>query len=354
MSIREFYESIKKPNKRDELNQLYQKPRPETKGEMPVSQVFEKDIYYQADCLYMPEDKKFKYMLVCVDMYDSSVDAEPLKELNPESIIKAFKEIFKRKYLNYPIFITFDKGNEFKGELIKKYFKSNGVNIKYALTGRSRQLANVERMNQKISTILFKRMASQELTTGEPSTEWVDDLPDLIKLLNDPQNHKPPLEKENNDLPIVNSYTGKLLKIGQTVRIQLDYPINNTNHARLHGDFRSTDIRWSTKTYKIKEVLIKPGQPPMYLIDNDDDVARTRNQLLPISKNIIEPDAKFNRGNSDYRIITKIIDRKIENRKTYYLCKEKGHLNPDWYASKDLDRTNDLKEMKRKYNEDHP
>ena len=30
---------------------------------MPISQVFEKNIYYQADLLYMPEDKKYKYIL---------------------------------------------------------------------------------------------------------------------------------------------------------------------------------------------------------------------------------------------------------------------------------------------------
>jgi hypothetical protein len=47
-------------------------------------------------------------MLVCVDMYDGTVDAEPIKQVNPENILKAFKEIFKRKYLNYPVFITFD------------------------------------------------------------------------------------------------------------------------------------------------------------------------------------------------------------------------------------------------------
>jgi hypothetical protein len=29
----------------------------------------------------MPEDKGFKYMLVCVDLYDGTVDAEPIKEV---------------------------------------------------------------------------------------------------------------------------------------------------------------------------------------------------------------------------------------------------------------------------------
>jgi hypothetical protein len=71
MSIRDFYNDIKQNAKANtELNQLYKKPIPETGKYMPVSQVFNPDTYYQADVLYMPEDKGFKYILVCVDMYD--------------------------------------------------------------------------------------------------------------------------------------------------------------------------------------------------------------------------------------------------------------------------------------------
>ena len=117
-------------------------------------------------------------------MYDGTMDAEPLKLRDNKNIIKAFKEIFKRKYLDYSLIITLDQGSEFKGDT-KSYFESNKTNVKYALTGRHRQLANVERANQKIQSILFKRMASQELLTGEPSIEWVEDLPELIKIFNE-------------------------------------------------------------------------------------------------------------------------------------------------------------------------
>jgi len=236
MSIKDFYNSIKKNSKENsELNQLYKKPIPETGIYMPTAQVFTKNIYHQGDVLYMPEDKGFKYILVCVDMFDGSLDAEPIKAVNDTNVINAFKEIFKRRYLKFPKFITFDKGNEFKGNKITEYFKNNGTNIKYALTGRSRQLANVERANQKIASILFKRMTSQELLTGETSKQWVDDLKPLIKILNEPKNKKIPLKKEINDEPIVDEYTGKLLKIGQKVRLLLDYSINTTNNARVNG-----------------------------------------------------------------------------------------------------------------------
>jgi len=354
MSIRNFYNDIKQNAKANtELNQLYKKPIPETGKYMPTSQVFEKDVYYQADVLYMPEDKGLKYMLVCVDMADGTVDAEPIKEVNPDNVLRAFKAIFRRNYLNYPQFITFDKGHEFQGDAIIKYFKSNGTNVKYALTGRSRQLANVERANQKIATVLFKRMVSQELITGEPDKQWVDDLKGLIEVLN--EHKKKPLAHEINPLPIVDEYSGNLMKIGQNVRLLLDYPINTTNNARLNGKFRSSDIRWSPKTYIIDEVLLKPGFPPMYLTSNHDDVARTKNQLALVRRNEKEPDAQYIRGTPEHYIVSEILDKRVNGRKTEYLIRWKGY-KPDeatWEPASTLDRTETLRKLKKKYNNDH-
>lgn len=354
MSIRDFFNDIKKNAKANtELNQLYKKPIPETGKYMPISQVFTKDTYYQADVLYMPEDNGFKYMLVCVDMADGTLDAEPIKEVNSTHILKAFKAIFKRRYLNYPTFITFDKGNEFKGDDIVNYLKSNGTNVKYALTGRSRQLANVERANQKIASVLFKRMTSQELITGETDKHWVSDLPELIQVLN--EHKKKPLLHEINPFPIVDEYSGNLLKMGQNVRLLLDYPINTTNNARLNGKFRSSDIRWSPKTYKVNEVLLKPGFVPMYLTSANDNVARTKNQLSKVRRNEAEPDARYIRGTPEHYKVAEILEKRQNGRKTEYLIRWKGYKAEDatWEPTSILDRTEALKKLKRKFNEEN-
>ena len=351
MSIKEFIKSLEKNKNSSELQTLYKKPKPETNGQMPISQVFQKNIYYQADLLYMPEDQYYKYILVCVDMYDGTMDAEPLKLRDNKNVIKAFKEMFKRKYLDYPLVITLDQGSEFKGDT-KSYFESNKTNVKYALTGRHRQLANVERANQKIQSILFKRMASQELLTGEPSVEWIDDLPELIKIFN--ENKKKTLTKEISEDPIADNYSGNLLTIGQNVRIQLDYPINTTDNKRLGGTFRTSDIRWSPKSYRVTEVSSKPGYPPLYLTDKNDNVARTKNQIQPISENLIEPDAKFIRGTPTNYIVSKILDKRRNGNSTEYLLKWKGYPieQATWEPVSTLNRTKDLKELKRIFDKD--
>jgi len=303
--------------------------------------------------LYLPEDKGFKYLLVIVDLYDNSVDAEPVKDILSKNndVLQAFKKIYSRKFLETPLILTLDKGAEFTQKPVVDYLDNLGINVKYSLTGRSRQLAYVERMNQRIGTILMKRMASQELITGQVSKEWVEDLKPLIQLLN--ERKKKPLTKEISPDPITNDYTENLFKIGTKVRLLLDKPIDTVKGNRLIGDFRSGDIRWTMDVYKITEILLKPGFPPMYLTSAKDNVARTKNQLQKVSKKDEEPDARFIRGNPDTLIISKILDKKVENRKTYYLIKWKGETEAQatWEPSSILDRTEDLRKMRKKFND---
>jgi hypothetical protein len=57
MSIEEFYKEVKKNAKENsELNQLYKKPKAETKIYMPKFNVYNPDVLQQADILYMPKD----------------------------------------------------------------------------------------------------------------------------------------------------------------------------------------------------------------------------------------------------------------------------------------------------------
>ena len=351
MSIREFYNDITSKSKNvrnNELNSLYKKPMHESHEDTPITQVFTPNTYFEADLLFMPEDSKFRYILVVVDCHDRKIDAEPLKNKDNSIIIDAFKKIFKRKILQPPENIMFDSGSEFKGT-VKPYLESIGVNVLYALVGRHRRLAMVERANQKIGTILFKRMTSEELLTGQTVKQWVDDLRLLVTVLN--EHRPPPTMKEISIDPIASKYSGNMLDIGDKVRYQLDYPINTTDNKRLSGKFRSTDIRWSPKIYKITQALLKPGFPPMYLIDKDN-VARTKQQLSVITGNQKPPNIKYVRTDSEYHIIDSIVDKKRgDNNKDLYKVHWKGKSiqNDSWIAGTELNRTKELRQMKRDF-----
>jgi chromobox protein 3 len=93
----------------------------------------------------------------------------------------------------------------------------------------------------------------------------------------------------------------------------------------------------------------------MYFTNSNDNVARTKNQLQKVSKDEVEPDVKFIRGNPENYLISKILDKKYINGKVFYLSKWKGFKDNEatWEPSKTFDRTKDLKEMRNKFNYQH-
>jgi hypothetical protein len=72
------------------------------------------------------------------------------------------------------------------------------------------------------------------------------------------------------------------LAIGTHVRLLLDHPKDVYNQKRLGGKFRSSDIHWTEKIYKIKEVLLRPGFPPMYTVDDGTTVQHTLQRLQEV------------------------------------------------------------------------
>jgi len=88
-----------------------------------------------------------------------------------------------------------------------------------------------------------------------------------------------PVNTQISDDVLVSSKNKDIIPEGTRVRVQLDYPIDVATGKRIDSKFRSSDIRWSKDIHKVKEILLKPGYPPLYLLDNNDHVARTKQQL---------------------------------------------------------------------------
>lgn len=82
------------------VTNLTQVPRKDTKENATKFNVSVKNAVHQADLLFLPEDKGYRYALVVVDVATRSMDAEPLKSKKPEEVLKAFRTIYKRKYLS--------------------------------------------------------------------------------------------------------------------------------------------------------------------------------------------------------------------------------------------------------------
>jgi hypothetical protein len=331
--VEEYYNSfgLNRPKRKKNDNdiqiieQLYKTPTTDKGVNMPHYQVFNKDDVHQADLLFMPNDDGYKYILVVVDVYSRLCDAYPLKTKDAIEVLKGFKDIYKRKVLSLPKRLEVDSGSEFKS-VVAKYFKDNNVFVRIAEVGRHRQQAVVESKNKVIAKGLFHRMASQELLTGQVSREWVQDLPQLIKILNNKANKTKPRvsDADVNGSPTCKGNPCQLIPIGTKVRVILDIPRDITG-TRLQGTFRATDQRWENVSRKVEHIYLKPNMPPLYLVSGKPNVKYTKNQLQVIKDNEHYPPSTVIRGNPSTYVIEKILQKKKIKGKYYYEIKWRGY-----------------------------
>jgi len=299
---------------------------------VPTTDVFEDNVTHQADLLKLPEDKGHEYCLVVVDLHSRYIGAVPLKNRESKTVFNALMKIYKdyKTYLKLPNTIECDQGAEFKGdfkaELIKK-----GVRVVYKMTGRHRSQAMVETYNGILAKYLIKRQLATEINMEgeELNGDWVDDLPNLVKVINEIRKAKgPPVNKErlkashNGETPIGEGSALNLLPLGSTVRRALDEP-RDIQGSKLHGTFRKGDIRWSTQVYEIVQYSLRPNQPPMYLLDGIKNASFTKNQLQIVKNNEQKPPEEM----INKYIVEKIVSKKkdTKGKKWLYEIKWKGY-----------------------------
>jgi hypothetical protein len=333
--------------KQEEHANLYVKPKKEKKSERPRVIVWIANAVQQADLLSMPIDESktrgyasprgkaelrrepYKYILTVVDVSTRTVDTEPLESKEADEVLKAFKAIYKRGRLKPPsVRLEVDNGGEFKS-VVKDYFVNEiGVHIRYGKPGRHKQQCYAECANGLIGEALHQRMSAQEMLTGEPSREWIDDLPIITKALNRRWKRKPPPRPEG--LPKFTKKSGDLLLEGTRVRVALDEP-RGVPGEKLPGKFRASDIRWDPKIHIIKKAILSPEQPPTYLVDGPHGklkvsrCAYTRKNLQVVPDNERPPPDSVIRGQPKRYVPEKILKTRTRKGRKEYLVKWKRY-----------------------------
>jgi hypothetical protein len=268
-----------------EINVLFKQPLSNEDNEGSYKSPKPNSIH-QIDTLFLPTDTKTKdkYLLVCTDVYNRMTDAEPMKNKDAETVKNSLLKIYKRGFLKIPLEIVCDDGKEFKGNFLK-YFKSQKVYVKSLPPGK--HLGIVDRRIQIIGNAIMKGQAQEELKTNKTYTDWTHNINIIIDLLNKySQSLKiPVLEPFNEDGHIddVNLNKSKsVVQVGTRVHKILYYPIDNTAGKRLHGKFRTGDIRYEKKISIITGIIMRPDSPIYYVLDNDDKNPLNRNEFIII------------------------------------------------------------------------
>ena len=84
---------------KQELENLFKRPKKDSKINEPHFQLIKHNYIDQADILFLPNDNGYKYLLVVVDIGSRLTDVEPLKEKSASEVKKAFEKIYERDKL---------------------------------------------------------------------------------------------------------------------------------------------------------------------------------------------------------------------------------------------------------------
>ena len=149
--------------------------------------------------------------------------------------------------------------------------------------------------------------------TGQPSTEWVDDFYDIVNAVDTKWARNPP--EIPVGLPKITK-NEQLLSEGTKVRVKLEDPISVLGQ-KLHGKFRTGDIKWDPRIRIIKKLILSPDQPPTYLLDGPHGrlkvsrCAYTKKQLQVVGNNERPPPDTVVRGNPRYYIPERILNQRV-------------------------------------------
>ncbi|GET60269.1 DDE-type integrase/transposase/recombinase [Rhizophagus irregularis DAOM 181602=DAOM 197198] len=289
--------------KGEEHYNLYKKPLKEKSTERPKVIVWKPNAIHQADLAEMPVDPKgFHYFLVVVEVAGKRVDAEPLKDKTANRVLNGFVKIYRRNRIKPPTHrLETDSGSEFTND----------------------QQSYAERAIQAIQEPLLKRMVAQELKTGVTSVEWSEDFHNIVSKVNELWQRNPP------DIPTGSPKVSKktdLLSEGARVRVKLDEPISVLGN-KLHGKFRTGDIRWNPNIRVIKKMILSPEQPPTYLLNGPHGrlgvsrCAYTRKELQVVPINEKPPPDSVIRGQPERFVPEQILRHRIRKGQDQYLVK---------------------------------
>jgi transposase InsO family protein len=244
-----------------------------------------KNAVHQADTLSLPNDKGFIYALVVIDIATKKVDFTFMRNKDANTVKNAFIKIYtKNNILKFPTRIETDPGTEFKNETVQQFFKDKSIKMRFGKTGRHRQQGMVERANQTIGSMILLDQLKREIQTKKVKRTWIH----LRKQILDEVNNKAKPTKEKYISPTCEGSSCEILQQGTKVLAPLDEP-RDIEGKKLHGRFRSADQRYNIHIRSVKEVILKPNSPPLYLLDGQfgdlkiEPVAYTKNQLLVLS-----------------------------------------------------------------------
>lgn len=277
------------------------------------------DLNFMADLLMLPTSKEgYRYLLVVVDLATDEFEIEPIKNKEPDTVLKAMKNMFKREHIKEPYYsIRTDGGTEFKG-VFKKYLFDKSILHRVAEPYRHKQLSNVESLNRQLGRIFNLYMNKKEKETGDTYREWTDIIDMVRTELNTvrKKRERNPFREHHQPIDTKLLLKEPKFKVNDLVYRKSEVPLNALGKKQPTDKFRAGDYRYDLQARKITKVLYYPKNI-RYLLTGLDHVSYTEDELLPAK----EKEEQYE--------VEKIVSSIKRKGKVYYEIKWKKYTSSD-------------------------
>jgi transposase InsO family protein len=275
-----------------------------------------------------------KYLMCVIDVLSKHSWVELVKNKRPETIIKAFENIFKDIHKRKPEKLQTDKGTEFKNKTFQAFMKKH--DIKYFVSqNEETKCSVVERFHRTLKDKIYR------FFTANGTKRYIDDLQKIVASYNSTKHsstkYRPVDVNASNEKDVFkNLYKGESslrsliikrlkegkLKTGETVRL--------SKHADKFK--RGFTPNWTEEVFNIDKVITRTVTPVYELKDKKGEAIVGRSYPKELQK-ITEP--------THYRI-EKILRKRKRGKNIELLVKWLGYPDSfnEWISSKEVKAIN--------------
>ena len=222
---------------------------------------------YDADLMSMEstasENDGYKYVLVVLDVFSRYAWMLGMRTKSNEECIKAFQTIFKNA--PFPKRMRTDRGTEFTGTPVRKFFEKNNVHLFF--TNNETKANYAERLIKTVKKKIFRYFSA------EKTRRWIDVLQEMVSSYNrtyhDSIRMAPKEVNKKNEkslwwelylsynIPSRKGLPRFKFRVGDVVRTS----VLKSKFEREYGE------RWTTELFRIRRRFYRQAQP-LYEIED--------------------------------------------------------------------------------------
>lgn len=268
------------------------------------------DDQFQADLVEMiplaKENKNYKYILTCIDVFSKYAWAIPLKSKSSGDVENGFKIIFKERI---PEKIQTDNGKEFYNSKVQRLFDYHGID--HFSTNSSLKATIVERFNRTLKEKMWKYF------TEVGNKKYIDILDKLLINYNNSFHRSikmTPNEAsriENKDKVFYNLYNKKLTTL--TTKFKINDIVRISKYKNIFK--KGYEQNYTTEIFYINNIF-KTNPITYELRDYNDEIIKGKFYEQEL--------VKYDKQDNEYEI-EKVIKKETHNGKIKYFVKWKGY-----------------------------